>query len=145
MLCFVAQAKKLQLITKVRACACLYVCLYVCVAFLVLLQMGETRGRVWTVEREIRFLLTQPPDDKPGSVVRLLLSSNMMVLHPRLSQYVIEYEIWSLTPARCQRMCMREKACLAQQAVLSAHVAFAPRLRLRQAFSRMLWSQYSKS
>jgi hypothetical protein len=31
--------------------------------------------------------------------------------------------------------------CLALQAVLSAHVAFAPRARLRQAFSRTLRSQ----
>ncbi len=56
-----------------------------------------------------------------------------------------------------QRMCMRSKAWLAAcvslrlarllplQAVLSAYVAYAPRLRLRQAFSRMLWSQNSKS
>jgi hypothetical protein len=32
-------------------------------------------------------------------------------------------------------------ACLALQAVLSAHVAFAPRARLRQAFSRTQRSQ----
>ncbi len=34
-----------------------------------------------------------------------------------------------------------ELACLALQAVLSAHVACAPRARLRQAFSRTLTSQ----
>ncbi len=56
-----------------------------------------------------------------------------------------------------QRMCMRSKAWLAAsvslrlarlpplQAGCGAHVACAPRLRLCQAFSRMLWSQNSKS
>jgi hypothetical protein len=56
-----------------------------------------------------------------------------------------------------QRMCMRSKAWLAArvslrlarlqplQAECGARVAYAPRLRLRQAFSRMLWSQNSKS
>jgi hypothetical protein len=34
-----------------------------------------------------------------------------------------------------------ELACLALQAVLSAHVAFAPRVRMRQSFSRTLTSQ----
>ncbi len=37
----------------------------------------------------------------------------------------------------------RECAC-ARLAGCGAHVAYAPRLRLRQAFSRMLWSQNSK-
>ena len=55
-----------------------------------------------------------------------------------------------------QRMCMRSKAWLAArvslrlarlpplQAGCGAHVAYAPRLRLRQAFSCMLWSQSSE-
>lgn len=34
------------------------------------LQMGETRGRVWTIERELRFFLTQAADDKPSASVR---------------------------------------------------------------------------
>ncbi len=56
-----------------------------------------------------------------------------------------------------QRMCMRSKAWLAAcvslriarlpplQAGCGVRVAYAPRLRLRQAFSRMLWSQNSRS
>ncbi len=54
-----------------------------------------------------------------------------------------------------QRMCMREKAWLAASVWLrlarlpplawcGARVTYAPRLRLRKAFSRMLWSQSSK-
>ncbi len=60
-------------------------------------------------------------------------------------------------PGSVQRICMRLKAWLAAsvslrlarlpplQAGCGARVACAPRLRLRQAFSRMLWSQNSFS
>jgi hypothetical protein len=64
---------------------------------------------------------------------------------------------WTLSLARALRMGMRSKAWRAArvslrlarlpplQAGCGAHVANAPRLRLRQAFSRMFWSQNSKS
>jgi hypothetical protein len=57
---------------------------------------------------------------------------------PELDPKVITFAYILL---RYQRMCMRSKAWLAA----SVSLRLAPRLRLRQAFSRMLWSQNSKS
>ena len=67
---------------------------------------------------------------------------------------VAEYDVASLFMISRECACARRPglpracrsgwlACLALQAVPSAHVACAPRLRLRQAFLRMLWLQNS--
>ena len=49
--------------------------------------------------------------------------------------------VHALKGLTCHACHSSKLACLALQAVLSAHVAFVPRARLRQSYSRTLTSQ----